>query len=1087
MKQSVLRHRRFRAQRSILAAYGVLVFVVSGVASGLGGYLSAATDAGVQSTIEAAASIETTFEVSAQDGSDPDTEHEAVSEHLADMLAGTPYEVHRSRASGPRWVYTGPDGALNDAAEDAAGEDAAAEDPGVSDGRLARGLVVAYDDLEAHAELVRGTWHSGASTTNGVPVTVHAAAAAELGIDVGDVLSVSDLGTPIALEVTGLYVPADSESAFWNDESREIEGLGASVGVVIALDDADIGAAQMSGATTRWRVAPDVSELRSADLGPLRKTLQRLQPRLESDARMAGTRVGVDTELATVLLESDARLRAARAVALVPLVLFGLVSVLALGVVARLLGVVRESDTALLRARGASAGEITRWSVLESALAALAPAVAGGALAWAALPRLPEIGAHVSASVVVSGALGAALLGIGTLTFIGARSAGAAVAATIERRAAAIRRRTVVRAGSSLLVFAMAGLTLWQLLRHGGPIVTDTEGMALIDPLAVAAPAALLLAGGMLGAGGVAAGAWVGSAIVARRRGLSAALTVRQVARRPAPNALPVVLLVLVAGGSTLAAGFGATWTGLQGDAAARRTGADVQVDLGPASPASVSVRPHGVDVTAYRGIDGVTAAEPVITVPRAGLSDGTVHLLAGSTGAAFPGIELPAGIDAFEIEVAAQVTAEQSQAVVESLELAPSNAGDPPAVPVAVRPWVADADGVVSLVDTARLEVPANGQRETYRVQAELPPGAGPWILAGFHVVVDPSATDQAQLWIYDVDAEVVEAHAEGGDVTLADVGQWAVLTMDTPELATDRFSVEQAASGPGVTVASGGLPWVGEVVARVVPAPDPSGLAVTATAAALDRFGLEVGDPAVISVFGADVPVTVAEGVEAIPGTTAAVAIRGDGTQLAAYVLASGGTVPVPGQVWLDLEPGAAADARLHEEIAAVAGDGAELLDRVALETEMRENVFAGLGLVTFWAATGASVLLAAAGLAAATAAITAQRSAEVAVLHSVGFSSAEQGRARRRELGLIAVLGIVIGTGVGVIVMNASAGLLAEAATPSPLENLSPALGVAVPPLAGLLAALLLAAVVVAVFAGLQVRRQASGSIREVGPLR
>src|SRR5690606_13608238 len=100
MRIGRLPRRRSWTQRTVLASIGTLVFAISGVAAGLAGYLSAATDAGVRTTLEAAVAGDAAVEVAIHGGGDQTAAHTAITDHRDRLLTGVPYRLQR-HAVGP--------------------------------------------------------------------------------------------------------------------------------------------------------------------------------------------------------------------------------------------------------------------------------------------------------------------------------------------------------------------------------------------------------------------------------------------------------------------------------------------------------------------------------------------------------------------------------------------------------------------------------------------------------------------------------------------------------------------------------------------------------------------------------------------------------------------------------------------------------------------------------------------------------------------------------------------------------------------------------------------------------------------------
>lgn len=1074
MRRATLRRRRTGAQRAVLAAFALVVFVVGAVSTGLIAYIAAAAEAGAQAALAETPKDQLGVEISAVGSEEPLAEEAAVAEHVTALVADVPYDLYRSRVAGPRTIFAGPDGPPD-------GDTASAG--------LTRALLVSYQDLSDHAELVEGQWPDDAAETEPLHAAAHARSAQELGIGVGDLLSVVRFGESIAIRVTGLYVPREPSSRYWSGELREIDGSGEGASLVLAFGDADLGRTVPTSSvsakiTHRWRLAPVISELRTEHQATLESDLPRLSPRLRSDTRLAHTQVQVDNPLGDVLGDIRERFRAARSVAAVPLVLLALAGLASLGLVGRLLAAVREPETSLLRSRGAPAGMLVRWTVREALPVVVLPAALAGVAAWLLVSRLPEVGASVSPLPVLAGAAAAAAAGLAILTLHGGRAARSAVQSTITRSAEQTRSRPAVRAGTGLVVVVASAVMLWQLRSYGSLSIADASGTSRIDPLAVAASAVAPLAAGVLAAMVVPGLAWAAAHLAGRRRGLAGTLAARHVARRPGAYTLPVVLVALAAGWATLAAGFAGTWAGLQTDVAAQRTGSDLRVVL-PQQGTGATVA-NRVDLQPYRDIPGVERVRPAVLIRQAAVADGAVELLARPSGRndTGPGIELSPGAESVHLELEAAVHAEidleQSRVVSGFPDVEVPET--PPAAPVRTTVWVADADGIVTGLQADPVEAPPDGQRATYRVGTELPPASGPWRVIGVEWDVSPPipAGLPRPVWSYDYDITVTSLRTDPGEEEPAtDVEEW---TMDArgaaARIRSSRMSVEQAPSGAGFRIDSGGLGWDGETNVRLTPGEPYTGLlSVVATETALDRFGLAVGDQATLRLFGTELPVEIVDEVGFVPGTSTAEVMVTDLGDLHAVLLSAWARLPAVGQVRIDATDEVLDDGSAAAATAEVAGPDAEVLDRVAIERDLRGDDFGGVAVDTFWLAAALSILLAGAGLAAAAAALARQRGAEVAMLRSLGWGPDQQARARLRELAFTTAAAIVLGAGAGWLVTRLTAGLLASSATPGLLEALQPAVRVAVGPLAGFLGALAVVCLVVAVGHAARVRRQSS----------
>ncbi|HSI92970.1 MAG TPA: hypothetical protein VK925_05685, partial [Jiangellaceae bacterium] len=295
MRTARLRRRRSLAHRALLTIVAVLAFVISGVATGLVAYLSAATDVGVRTVLADSAAAGFGYQITSRAGEDAAAEHAAVTEALGRLLGDVPYTLHRSMVTGLRSVYHGADGApradAGDDADDADNEDESEDEAGgAASGAVARGVLAAYADLPDHADLVAGRWPEQAARSGHVPVALHAAAATALGLDVGDVISISDRGVVIALSVAGTWRPVDPADPFWFGEQLEV-GTDARHGLLALAAAPNLAAIPGTAVTARWRLVPQIDRLTAADVAVMRSALPRVRLHLEADSRLDAARV----------------------------------------------------------------------------------------------------------------------------------------------------------------------------------------------------------------------------------------------------------------------------------------------------------------------------------------------------------------------------------------------------------------------------------------------------------------------------------------------------------------------------------------------------------------------------------------------------------------------------------------------------------------------------------------------------------------------------------------------------------------------------------------------------------------------------
>lgn len=1064
MRNGRLRRRRTRAQPAIRIALAAVVFVGSGAAAGMAGYLASATDAGTRTTLADARDTPLAFQVSST-GGDAEQVGAALSEQLARL--DVPFEIHRSKISGNRVVFPGPDGPPP-------GDDGS---PGEADDDSGLGYLVlaAYRDLAHHADLVAGQWPGSPSGGKSYPVAIHAGPATELGIAVGDAISFANRGQAVVLDVVGLWRPRDSDSPFWFDE-READGSDGSTDLVGIMIDEGLQAVPGLTLTSRWRLVPDVDLLQARDLATLQAELPRLVPRLERDDRTSGAKLEADSGMLDVIRESEDKRRAAQAVTAAPLMLFALAGALAVALVGRLLVVARRVETSVYLARGTSVIRVLLWSLAETLPIVIVPSIAGAGAAWLVLYTLPDTTVEPASLATAAGV--ASALAILTLVAVGARPA--LVNATVPHRSHEGRGARVVLAATAVLAGVATVVTMWQLLRYGSPAIEDARGAAGVDPVAAIAPVAALATAGLLVTVGVALGARVGQRLMARRRTLGSVLALRSVARRPTAYALPITLVVLAVGSGTLAAGLSGTWSGLQRDAAAQRTGTDLQVVLA-SRPRTAAAPPDGAALEPYRELTGTTGVTPVLAgwVPLSG--DQVQFAAFADEPPRFAGAELAADADSVELVFTTTMTAHE---IDYGEGLTDERPAEPTAGQVGVQLLLSDADGLVYAVRSHGLEVPDSPAPGRHVVRVELPAGTGPWTLAGVEVSVGGQRSRGPVWWANDYSITLAQINSISGDSTreVRRPRTWSLgFAGDAPRVRGDEFAVEQADSGPGFAVTSGGGMYPSFDLRLLagewsIGSGNTAPITVQATAAALERSGLEIGDQIAVRIGGSELAVEVAGIAEDVAGMATDEVLVADLADITTTALASGGPIPRANQIWIDAGTAGPERDSLADAVSSIAGPSADVIDRLATEAALRANAFARMSLVTYWVVTGAVVLLAGIGLAAASAILLRERSAEVGMLRALGASSRLQARIGRREQLAVLVLALVLGAGAGGLVTVLVAGLLAGAATPIELHRVEPVFHLSILPWVVVLTALGGLAVASAVGYGERLRRRA-----------
>lgn len=993
-----MRVKRARAHGAVIATVAAWVFVVAAVTTGLVGYLVVASQDGVRETLRDTPPAEAAVQAVTRLGPDPAAQDGAVRADVVARSGGAPLEVHRSLAGG----------------EDALAVPGSDED--------ARGVLAVYDGIEERAELVDGGWPAdGGRVTQ---AALHATAAEALGLAVGDQIIVGET----RVQVTGTWLPADPADPFWFGEPIEVTGVdGAAYGPFV-VTEAALTAVEPAP-RVRWRVTPRVDTITPGQVAALAGALPGLPATLEDDEQVNVRGVATSGELAATAAALDADVDRGTSVSAVPLIVLVAVAVVTGAQVARLLGVVREVETTLLRSRGLSARQLVWWSVLES-LAVVLPSAALGAAATVAALRAGG-GPSVDTGVAAWCAAGVA---VGTLALL---VTGAALTARrgVEDTVSFTSRRATGAIGWTFAAVALiaAAVAIWQLRRYG----TGSADGGSADLLATPGPALALLACAALALLAVPFPLALAERTLAGRRRLGLLLPAWQVTRRLPVYASVVVLVVVTAGAGVLAASYSATWTGLQEDLADVRTGAGVRVAFDRAGPLTAA-RP-AESAGPFLGVDGAGDAVGVLAT-GARIGDESAALLAlpaaGLRGVVetrddvFPaarvadevtpaeprlaGLELPAGTERIEVET--------------------------DGVSVATL-LVADADGVLA-------QAVAEGGVAT------VPAGFGTVVAADLTVpVAGPSSPAITGL-------RAVDGSGTATDLPLDGLTPW------TPQVAA---SYRIGSGNPGATPLSATVVAnaSGATVRLMPPGTATEPIPVVASQAALDHFRLQVGDPVSLHVVGARVDARIASAVPVVPGVADPVAFVADLPSITDTLLRIADRPQRITEVWLDAgTSGTDGDTATLAGAIEAAGlaDAAQVTDRQTVRSGLLDHGLARHVVPAFWSVAAAAIVLTAIGAVASAATLQRQRRGELAVLRVVGVAPSEQARSRRIEQAGMGLLAMVAGAVGGVVVAALTVTVLARAATSGVPEALDPVGGASLGALAvfGLVLAVVVAAV-------------------------
>ncbi len=1035
---------RSRAQRGTLLTLLVLTATVAAILAGSIGYTRAAGVATVRGTLGEAAPRDAGIQVQTRLAEDPQAQDAAVRQAVA--------ELGQDALTVSRTLWT--------------------EAVGAETGEEEQRVVLAEAPAEA-ADLVVDGALPGAGE-----VLVPAQTAADAGLSPGTELVLD--GVP--LTVSGTWQAADDRT--WFADPMVAAGYdGSAVGPL--LTDAETITDAVSAPFARWTVYPRAESLTVADLPVLAAGLAELDFVLGDHDAVAVRGLTISGELPETLADLRAATSTAAAVGLVPVALLAIISFIALVQVVRLLGQTRARETEILVARGAAARQVTGWSAVELAVVAVVGAALGTVLAAVVVGRLD--GGDAQRPVIVAAGVAVAVLTVVTGTVVTGLQARSIARRMVADRSGRLQGAAAV--GTVVLTAALAVLAAWQLLRHGTPLITADDGATQADVLAVLSLGAALAALAVLALALLAPLTRVVARLRERERGLVGVLAARQVSRRVRAYAVPLVLVVLAVGATTVASSFAGATATQREQVAALATGADVRVTV-PTGATSRLATPQAVSALPYRGLPGVVEAGVVLRgsgtfgelpvavtaldtarvgevtrVPAEVDLDPAVDGLA----AAGPGPWLPAGTETLELTVRAHqdyvpgVLAQAEEMMADSRHflieqgfteeeadehLAQQRAraveGD---FSLETVLWVADADGALSMLELAPLSADPDGEdavvgpEPTDHTLTVPLPSADEYRLVALDLGISGPAIG------YDVSYEVRALAADGQDVPLGDTAWEPVEVLDTPE--TEPLGTI------GVATELGGLADDPEAELRLMPAGPPTAVPAVLTTHLAATADLAVGDTAPVTLGGTGLDLEVAAVTDAIPGGLEEDAVLLDLATLGEYVLASHPNPLLPAQVWLTIDDDA--------EASAVAAAAAELAGREASVEVAGEGLTDSAASVrqAFWIVAAGAALLALTGVAAVMLALARERRSEVMVLRALGLPSAGQARTRVAELlgvGLLgAVLGVLAGWAASVLLVPTLARAAATQSSPLPLGTrfeLLPALGVLAVLTAGLL---------------------------------
>ena len=454
----------------------------------------------------------------------------------------------------------------------------------------------------------RAVFEAGGAPTGPGEVAVQADAAAAFGLEPGDECFINE----VAFTVSGTWRPVDPLDPRWYGDPLVADGGDARRGPFAITEDAWPRIDQSPLAT--WTIVPaSIDEFTASNFslvtsawGDVRAQWRGQIADLES--------LEVQVRLTRTLDEFGQRIAGLRAIEPVAFAIMVGSALVALAQLVQLLVATRERESALFWARGQSPAGISRRITAEVGLSAIAGAVLGIVVVAVIVVG---IGAAERLLDVWTSALlvpGIVVVGVAVIAAVVAFRSATGIASPAKGGRGSGRVQKVAVPGIVALAVIAAALSVWQLRLYGSPLTPDADGGTSVDPIAVAAPAATLLAVVLIGRA-------VFPLIVRlldRRSGgarVSAHLASRTLVRESRRLVAPLVVVAIAVGAAVTAAAFSATWTVAFDRTAQLHAGADLRASsrFAPITSAQFDA------VAATDGVDSVAPLDSQV------LSVGTI------------------------------------------------------------------------------------------------------------------------------------------------------------------------------------------------------------------------------------------------------------------------------------------------------------------------------------------------------------------------------------------------------------------------------------------------------------------------------
>ncbi len=606
--------------------------------------------------------------------------------------------------------------------------------------------------ISTQVTLTAGTWPGPPHRGGPMPAALPAAMASQLHLTVGSVLTATPLsgGPAVSLQVTGLFRANDPASPYWALDLLPVSGMSVQrysasyAGLSTSSSSTTYGPAVVNpaafgGALTvrqaSWMALPQAPAMARGNIEALNTGTSAAVTQLNE---LLPEGLTVTSGLPQILAGIASTIVLTRSLFTIAALLLLLVAGAALVLAARLLAGLREEESALLRARGATRWQVVRpvlaEAVLVGAAAALVGVLAGtrltASLAGSSLARLADLrlAGYTSRGIVPLAWLSALamLVACAAVMTWPALHAPAPDAARL-RRGRQARLAGIAWAGGDLALVALAAVAVWEL-RGYSAVAHPATGSLGIDPVVALAPVLALAGVAIIPLRGLPLLARLADKATDRGRRLAAAMVSWQIARRPIRQAGPALLLVVAVATTTLALAGYASWRQSAADQAAFAVGSDVRVDAADQLPLGATgaiTRAPGVTAATSASLasignggqlvalDASTAGKTILLRPD--LSSLPANALwPRITPRPTPGLVLPGQPERLEVLASLGAGPGTSEAEVRR-DLGSAT----------ITAWVADAGGAIYQIPAAGL-LPADGRPHALVVRLSGPGQAG-------------------------------------------------------------------------------------------------------------------------------------------------------------------------------------------------------------------------------------------------------------------------------------------------------------------------------------------------------------------------